>query len=265
MPFLAFQVDPFFIAQRAIPVIVAVVVAVVLDKVVARSLELLERGNGLNRRTSRQVLTLVRYLLLAVVALVVLGSLGIDLVVIAAGAGVLGIALGFAGKDVLSNFLAGIFLIFDRNFQLNDVVRIGDTYGIVRIITLRTTHIKTFDNNLVMVPNSSMINSTIINMTAGSKYMMTSVVIRVSYEENLSRVTEIMKAAIPKDDRIRIETEGDLWFDFQDIGDRFQGSKVIMNFTVEAHQEPWIRSKVREHAINALIKEQIKFQREAPR
>jgi small conductance mechanosensitive channel len=80
--------------------------------------------------------------------------LGIDLILIATSLGIAGIAVGFTARDLLSNLIIGIFILIDRTYLFNYAVIISDTYGIVRLITLRNTEIKTFDGNIVIIPNS---------------------------------------------------------------------------------------------------------------
>jgi len=78
-----------------------------------------------------------------------------------------GIAIGLGAQEVISDFISGVFLMADKNFSINDLVRVGDVYGIVRIVKLRTTEIKTFDENIVTVPNSHITSNSVINMTTG--------------------------------------------------------------------------------------------------
>jgi small-conductance mechanosensitive channel len=146
---------------------------------------------------------------------------------------------------------------------VNDVVKIDTTYGIVRLVTLRTTQIKTFEDNLVTVPNSTMANSTIINLSSGRKFLFSSVVMRVGYSEDLRRVSDIMKNAIPDDPRIHIEQERDVRFEFGDIDDRFQGGQGHYVLQGDRPEEPWIRSEVRRAVINAMMREHVEFQKDS--
>ena len=85
---------------------------------------------------------------------------------ISAGAAA-GVALAFAGQDVLKNIFGGLIIIADQPFQVGDKITIGGTYGEVISIGLRSTRIVTSDDNLVSVPNSQVVESQVSNANAG--------------------------------------------------------------------------------------------------
>lgn len=85
---------------------------------------------------------------------------------ISAGAAA-GVALAFAGQDVLKNIFGGLIIIADQPFQVGDKITIGGTYGEVTSIGLRSTRIVTSDDNLVSVPNSQVVESQVSNANAG--------------------------------------------------------------------------------------------------
>ena len=85
---------------------------------------------------------------------------------ISAGAAA-GVALAFAGQDVLKNIFGGLIIIADQPFQVGDKITIGGTYGEVVSIGLRSTRIVTSDDNLVSVPNSQVVESQVSNANAG--------------------------------------------------------------------------------------------------
>jgi small-conductance mechanosensitive channel len=92
--------------------------------------------------------------------LLALDVLGINVVPFVAGAGVVGIAVGFAAKDTLSNLIAGVLLIMDRPFEVGDRIEVWSapknsaTWGDVIDIGLRATKIKTTDNIVIIIPNN---------------------------------------------------------------------------------------------------------------
>jgi len=84
-----------------------------------------------------------------------------------AGAAALGVAVGFAAQDLLKNLFGGIILVFDQPFQVGDKIRVGQTYGEVTSIGLRSTRIVTPDDNLVSVPNAQVVDQQVANANAG--------------------------------------------------------------------------------------------------
>jgi small-conductance mechanosensitive channel len=79
----------------------------------------------------------------------------------------IGFAAGFASQDILKNIFGGIMILFDRPFQSGDKIKVGEHYGEVVEIGLRSTRIITPDDNLVSIPNSEIMNSSVANANAG--------------------------------------------------------------------------------------------------
>ena len=78
-----------------------------------------------------------------------------------------GIAVGFAAQDILKNIFGGIMIIFDRPFQVGDKIQIGNHYGEVLNIGLRTVRIVTADDSIVSIPNSELVNQSVSNSNSG--------------------------------------------------------------------------------------------------
>jgi len=78
-----------------------------------------------------------------------------------------GIAVGFAAQDILKNIFGGIMILFDRPFQVGDKIEVGEYYGEVVQIGLRSTRLVTADDSLVSVPNSELMNKSLSNSNAG--------------------------------------------------------------------------------------------------
>jgi len=93
-------------------------------------------------------------------------ALGFDPQTVVTGLGLTSLALGFALKDIISNFISGILLLALRPFQIGDQIVIGDTEGSVERIELRATQIKTYDGRTAIVPNADVFTSRVINNTA---------------------------------------------------------------------------------------------------
>lgn len=84
-----------------------------------------------------------------------------------AAAAAIGVAVGFAAQDLLKNLFGGLIVVFDQPFQVGDKIRVGETYGEVVSIGLRSTRIVTSDDNLVSVPNSQVVDEQVANANAG--------------------------------------------------------------------------------------------------
>lgn len=224
-----------------------------------------EKYVEISGRELRQIARFVGYVIYGFAVMIVLGILGVNPMMLATGMGVAGIAVGFAAKDLLANFLSGIFLLFERTYGVDDVIKIGDTYGIVRSVKLRSTQIKTFDGNLVSIPNSKIASSEVINMTSGSDQMLSSVWAKVSYDEDIQKVKKLMVDAAKQVDGVYLDGHQKPMFEVNEIGKRYWGLKIIMHFPLKAREEPWIKSGVQEKVNEALVKNGVSFHQEAQR
>jgi len=107
------------------------------------------------------------------------------------GGAILGFAIGYASKEVLSNMLSGIMLAVDKHFRVGDQVRVAGVEGIVRDIKLRVTRIRTFDGLDVWVPNSMITSQSITNYTVKKRRIEIPLV--VNYQSDLKKVIGTIK------------------------------------------------------------------------
>lgn len=142
-----------------------------------------------------------------------------------ASAGVIGIAVGFAARDTLANLFAGFFIIADAPYQIGDyIILSGGERGIVVNVGIRSTRIRTRDDVEIIVPNSEMANSKIVNESGGirDRYRL-RVKIGVAYGSDLEQVCELLEqvAATHKEvaqnpaPRVRNRGFGDSSVDFE--------------------------------------------------
>ncbi|MCD4716541.1 MAG: mechanosensitive ion channel family protein, partial [Desulfobacterales bacterium] len=127
-----------------------------------------------------------------------LDVLGLNIMPFVAGAGVAGIAIGFAAKDTLSNLIAGILLIIDRPFEVGDRIEIwtapknSATWGDVIDIGLRATKIRTTDNIVIIIPNNEIMTRDIINYTTITKEIRVRIPIGIAYDADIKKAKELI-------------------------------------------------------------------------
>lgn len=127
--------------------------------------------------------------------LVAADALGFDPQTVVAGLGLTGLALGFALRDIISNFISGLLILVLRPFKLGDQIVVSETEGSVERIDLRATQIRTYDGRLVHVPNSELFTSRVTNNTA-SPVRRGSVRLFVDYSTDLKQLTAVLGSAI---------------------------------------------------------------------
>jgi len=128
-----------------------------------------------------------------ILVLTVLTELGFKVSTILGAAGIAGVAIGFAAQTSLSNLISGIFLIWEKPFQVDDVIKTSNgTMGAVMEIDLLSTKIRTFDNTQVRIPNEALIKSEVTTITRFSIRRM-DIPIGVAYKEDVERVMRVLR------------------------------------------------------------------------
>lgn len=110
-------------------------------------------------------LTVGRYVLLILGTVEALDTLGLNLGGVIAGLGILGLAVGFAAQDVFANIISGFIILWDRSIRVGDWIRVKESEGRVRRITLRTTRIETRDDGILVIPNKEITGTTLYNFS----------------------------------------------------------------------------------------------------
>ncbi len=125
-----------------------------------------------------------------------LDVLGLNIMPFVAGAGVAGIAIGFAAKDTLSNLIAGVLLILDRPFEVGDRIEVWSapansaTWGDVLDIGLRATKIRTTDNIVIVIPNNEIMKRDIINYTTITEEIRVRIAVGIAYDADVQKAKD---------------------------------------------------------------------------
>jgi small-conductance mechanosensitive channel len=177
--------------------ILAKIASSVLKKAAERLLK--ERTSGpvnLSEKRSKTLTSLIHNIIMNVIffiaILLILGELGFNLGPLLAGAGVLGLAIGFGAQNLVRDVITGFFIVYEDQFAVGDYVATGKFTGTVQEIGLRITKIKEWTGEIHIIPNGS-----ITDVTNFSKENSIAVLdIGVAYEENISRVEETLVALL---------------------------------------------------------------------
>jgi len=146
------------------------------------------------------LLMALKYVVLIAGLVMALEELGLDVTTILEGIGIIGIALGFAAKDTLSNIIAGFFLFWDKPFVIGDLIEVSDEYGEVREITLRSTRILTVDGKLISMPNSVIVNSKVRSYTM-SPHLRLDIDVTIGVNEKIAAAREAILAIVRGDEK----------------------------------------------------------------
>ena len=150
-----------------------------------------------NKALNRLFATLVYVFVVGVTIFSALSILQLDKAVtsILAGAGIVGLALAFAFQDIAANFISGVFISFRRPISVGHIVKIKDYMGKVEEINMRDTKLRTFQGQMVIIPNKDVYQNPIENFSLLGKRRF-DITIGVSYGEDLEKVKEVTMKAL---------------------------------------------------------------------
>ncbi len=203
-----------------LPNLVVALLLLVLFWLLARAVRhLAARLLGRVSHSGQVTRLLANALFLAVVGaglFIALGVLGLDKTVasLLAGAGILGIALGFALQDVAANVMAGVFLAVERPFRHGHLVETKDHFGAVERVSLRWTELRTPDGQHVLIPNKEVFGNPLVNFSLSGRRRV-DVKVGVAYGDDLERAREIARRAVEAVPSRLPETEVEVfWTEF---------------------------------------------------
>lgn len=133
-----------------------------------------------------------------------------------AGLGIIGLALGFAFQEIAANFISGIILSVNKPFTIGDIIEVDGNTGTVEFVSLRTTNIRTFQGQKILIPNKTIFQNAITNYTENGKRRV-DLEVGVSYGDDLEKVQKVTLEAINSLDDILKEEA--VQFFFTDYGD----------------------------------------------
>ncbi len=135
---------------------------------------------------------ILRYLVLVTGLIVIVQSVGVNLSAFVVVIGTLGIGIGFALQPVLTNLLSGFVLLVERPLKIGDRIELGELAGRVTSIGARATRVLTNDNIAVIVPNSQLVQSQIINWSHSDRRVRIDVPVGVSYGSDPEQVRRVL-------------------------------------------------------------------------
>ena len=150
--------------------------------------------------------SLIYWLLFALVCVAALGQLGVQTASFIALIGAAGLAIGLALQGALSNFAAGVLIIILRPLRVNDFVEVAGEAGSIQNIKIFTTELRTGDNKCVIIPNSRVLDSNIINYSSTGRRRV-DLVFGIGYNDNLDHARKILQDIIQSDERILKDPE----------------------------------------------------------
>lgn len=186
--------DLIFLTIRVVVIIIAsFIIVTIFNRLVVKVAEeriKVEKGRLVHIKRFFQ---LVVY---SVAVILILWTFEVDVTGLVAGLGVGALVIGFALKDIIENWVSGLLIISGKTYKIGDVIRVGNLTGVVRDISLRTTKLKTYDRNEIIIPNSALLKESIINLTGGGKETVASITACIDYVFDIERAKKAIESVL---------------------------------------------------------------------
>jgi len=196
-----------FFANYSLQIIGALIIfiiGVIASKYVQKLIYKLLINNKIDETLSGFVSNFIRFLVVAMMAILALGKLGISIAPFIAALGALSLTAGLALQGSVSNFAAGIILVITKPFKIGDTITVHDVYGEVEDIKLSYTILQNEDGEQITIPNKYMIGDVLINSFS---YRIVEGSVGVAYSSDVQNAVAVIKDVIAKQDEVSSENE----------------------------------------------------------
>lgn len=186
--------DAHITLAHILTLILALCIVWIIYTVIKALLKFSAKRNGSDGTVATLLTGLIRYLAVIIAFIWGLHILGVNTTAVLAGAGIIGLIIGFGAQSLIEDIITGLFIIFEKQYKIGDIIVLDDFRGTVRSIGVRTTTIEDAGGNLKIVNNSDIRN--LQNRSANKSIALCDVA--VAYSTDLRRLEEVVSIALPK-------------------------------------------------------------------
>ncbi|MGP1570463.1 MAG: mechanosensitive ion channel family protein [Eubacteriales bacterium] len=180
------------IAGSVVESIFIILIGVILLKICLFIVRKILLKSNIDVSLHRFILNIIKVLICIVILISVCGAVGINTTSFVAVLGAAGAAVALALKDSLANIAGGIIIIITKPFKMGDFVDLGDTCGVVQEIDLLYTILKTYDNQVISVPNGK-ITTSVIKNASFEETRRVDLVFSISYDDDFDKAKETLE------------------------------------------------------------------------
>ena len=190
--FQGLLVDPILLLKIVSTLVGAFLIVYIFNKLIGK----LEQRGELQKGTLVHLKRFFQIIIYIVAGTVILSLLDVNITGMVAGLGVGALVIGFGLKDIIENWVSGVLIISGKTYSIGDVIRVGDLTGTVTDIALRTTKLKTYDRNEIIIPNSVLMREKIINLTGGQPEAVASLTFSIDYTADAEKAKSIIEGIL---------------------------------------------------------------------
>ena len=187
--FLGVLENPIVLLKIVSTVAGAFLIVAIFDMLIGR----LEKRGDLQKGKLVHMRRFFQIIIYTVAGFTILSLLDVNITGLVAGLGVGALVIGFGLKDIIENWVSGVLIMSGKTYAIGDVIRVGDLTGTVTDIALRTTKLKTYDRNEIIIPNSVLMREKIINLTGGKQESVASLIFAIDYTVDAEKAKSIIE------------------------------------------------------------------------
>ncbi len=225
----------FQLASRTLTIVLVIILSLILWSLISSAIDRVLLKANLDRSGNRirTLLPLARNAILILIiitsTIIILSEIGINIAPLLAGAGIIGLAIGFGAQTLVKDIITGAFIVFENTLAIGDVIEVANHSGVVEGMTIRTIKLRDLKGRIHTIPFSSV--DTIVNMTRDYSFVVSE--IGVSYQEDTDFVIDIIKNVF--DDLKNDETYKQNIIDQLEVMglERFDDSAVIIKIRIK--------------------------------
>ena len=180
--------------NQLIRAVVYTILVIYISKIVRYIIVKLLSFNNKGKTAANLIDNLLRYVAGFTMFVIILITFGVDTTSLFASIGILGLLIGLGAQSLISDVISGLFIVFEGDYRIGDVVVLDNFRGTVEAIGIRTTKIKDVSGNVKIINNSEI--KTLINMTLDLS--LASVTVEITYDESIERVENIIRRSLPE-------------------------------------------------------------------
>jgi small-conductance mechanosensitive channel len=181
--------DPRLLFEIVAILVGAFVIVTLFNKLISR----LEKRGDLEKGKLANLKRFFQIIIYLMAGLTILSRSEQNITAAIAGLGIGALVIGFGSQDIIGNWVSGVLLISGKTYIIGDVIRIDDLTGTVTDISLRTTKLKTYTQNEIIIPNSVLTKEKIINLTHGEHESIASITVSIDYAADTQKAKTVIE------------------------------------------------------------------------
>lgn len=185
------SLSQYFFLDKILLILIVLVVSFLIIHISAYLINKVIKHFDVDITISTLMKSVIKYFIYLICFIVILEILGINVTGLMISLGVVGLIIGLAGRDVLSNFISGIFILSDKTIKIGEIIEVEDIKGKVEKLGFRTTTLITSDHSIVTIPNSVLSSNPYINYTY-LKNQPIELQVSVPYSTDLNHLKEVL-------------------------------------------------------------------------